>query len=148
MMKFAVSLSLLFVLISSVAFAGGPSSATNQYVSCKVNLGKRTLQPGSTGEMLITLKPSAGIHINLTPPISLTLDSSTTVTPMGSPEIPKKKKFLDVTKPIRQPFTVSPALKPGTVTIKGTVTYYYCSDAEGWCSKFKQPIELSIRVVK
>lgn len=145
-MKLAVCITLALAITCTPFMAGGDVPTANKYVTCRVSINKKSLKPGSTGKLLITLAPARGIHINLNPPIALLLDSSDSVTRKGSPEIPRKEKFLDVAKAIKQAFVLSPASRPGIVTIRGTIIYYYCSDAEGWCSKFKQAIEMPIRV--
>ena len=147
-MKFVISLALIAAVVSSAGRTGDASAARNQYVSCRVELNNNALRPGSTGELLITLVPARGIHINLNPPISFAFEGSSAVTPKGRLEIPKKDKYLDGTKAIRQSFRVPASATPGTMVIRGTIMYYYCSDAQGWCSRFKQPVELSVRVVK
>jgi len=144
------SLVILFFFGNFIAFGGG-TTPTNKYVEYSASLKAVKLKPGATGQLLITLKPQSGIHINLDPPLSVVFDSSTAFAPAGKLDIPamKKKKFLDHTKAISVPFTLARSLTPGTtVTLKGTMTYYYCSDAEGWCSRFKQTVEIQCAVVK
>ena len=51
--------------------------------------------------------------------------------------------FLDL---VKQQFQLSPGAPHGPVTLKGTLTYYFCSDKEGWCSKYKQPVEIALTV--
>lgn len=138
----------LFLLTSGLALSTTPPSTGNKYVQCDVSVNSKKLKAGASGEILISLKPVKGIHINLTPPISLLIDSSSTLHSLDSIRIPKKEKYLDVTKQIRQSFTLAAGLKPGALSIRGTLVYYYCSDAEGWCSKFKQPIDLALTIVK
>jgi hypothetical protein len=142
-------LGIVFLFGSFFVFGG--STSTNKYVEYSAILKPDKLKPGSVGQLLITLKPQRGIHINLDPPLSVILDSSVALISSGKIDIPrmKKEKFLDPTKPIGVPFTLARSLAPGTrVTLKGTLTYYYCSDAEGWCSRFKQPVDIQCTVVK
>jgi hypothetical protein len=140
---FFVSFSLL-----QVSVAGNPSPATNLHVKYSAEIKQQRVKAGSTIDLLIKLQPEKGIHINLEPPLSLALDSSTTTTVKGKLSIPAANKFLDASKPLKQSIVLSSSVKPGKQTIKGILTYYYCSDAEGWCSKFKQPVELTLNVVK
>jgi hypothetical protein len=38
--------------------------------------------------------------------------------------------------------------KPGLHPVKAKLTYYYCSDAEGWCSFANQEFVFNLVVVK
>ncbi len=111
---------------------------------------EKELKSGSKGTILISLRPKHGIHINLETPTSIKFDSSEAFKPTGDLTLPKNPKdnYLDTSKFIQQSITVSKSAKTGAMTIKGIFTYYYCSDEEGWCSKFKQPFELSAKISK
>lgn len=142
---------LSIVLLIGSFFVFGGSTPVNKYVEYSATLKQDKLKPGGSGKLLIALKPQRGIHINLDPPLSVILDSSVALASSGKIEIPKMKreKFLDPRKPISVPFVLAQSLTPGSrVTLKGTLIYYYCSDAEGWCSRFKQPVEIQCTVVK
>ena len=143
-----ITTTLALFIAATLSFAGESPASSNEYVKCTVGLRQRMLKAGATGTILITLEPKKGIHINLTPPISVALDSTGVVVASSTRELPKVKTYLDTSKPIKYSFTLSGALKPGPQVISGVLTYFYCSDADGWCSKFKQPINLKIDVVK
>lgn len=142
--------ALLFLLLAFAAtgLAGGSAARSNEFVECTMSVRPDSLKAGSTGMLLIRLKPKPGIHVNLTPPLKVMLDSTKVITASASRHVPKKKEYLDTTKPIKHAFTLSSKIPPGTSAITGTLTYYYCSDAEGWCSKFTLPIDQKITVVK
>ena len=148
MNKILTALVLSLLLFVSSGLAGGVATRSNEFVECTVSTRPSTLKPGATGMLFITLKPKKGIHVNLTPPLSVIIDSSDVVAASAKREIPKAKKYLNTAKPIRYTFTLSPTARTGEATIKGTLTYFYCSDAEGWCSKFTLPIAQKITVVK
>jgi hypothetical protein len=140
---------ILPLLLSFALIAGGNTSLpTNKYVKYEVSMKEKSFKASSTGTLLISLHPNKGIHINLNPPISITFDSTDVIVKAGSPAIPKVDTVLNAAKPIRLPITLSNRVKPGKVSIKGTILYYYCSDADGWCSRCKQPFELAINVVR
>ncbi len=144
---------LLWLLTATCAltftgFAGEKGPAANTYVKCTVDASHTSIKPGETGVMFVSLKPAKGIHINITPAMGVVFDSAGQVQAGGAMEIPKKETFLDASKPVRIPFVLSTSAKPGTVTVKAALTYYYCSDAEGWCSRYKQPLEVTIKVAK
>ena len=145
---------LIFIIvvlsIPIPCFGGGRTTSDNKYVQVSFSLRERQLRAGSNGLLLINLQPKKGIHVNLEPPPSVTFDTTDVLSAAGKLDVPKseKTKFLDGSRAMKQPFTLSRKLKPGPVTLTGSLTYFYCSDAEGWCSRFKQPVELTINVMK
>jgi hypothetical protein len=143
---FFTSIAVLSFLASTPG-ADKPA-VVNQYVKYAGKLSAASLKPGASGNLLVSLKPAKGIHINLKPALSVRFDSLSEVRPNGDPEIPKKGEYLDAAGNIRIPIIVPASFKSGTASLKAELTYYYCSDAEGWCSRFKQPIELSLTVGK
>ena len=147
-MKYFLTLLQLTLAGSIFVFGSGNPKTDNDYVKTVINLKQQKLKPGASGEILIYLKPKKGIHININPKIEVKLDSSGIIASTGNLVIPQapKTSSLDPAKPIKQSFKLSHNIKPGRAILKGTLTYYYCSDAEGWCSKFKQPVELTIIV--
>jgi hypothetical protein len=140
MKSFLVTTIALLTFFASTAEGTKPFLA-NQYVSCTYKLSTPSLKPGGSGHLLVSLKPVKGIHINLKPVMSVRFDSLSEVRPNGDPEIPKKGEYLDAAGNIRIPIVLPASRKPGSAALRAELTYYYCSDAEGWCSRFKQPIE-------
>ncbi len=138
----------LLILAAVVLAIGGDKPAVNSYVDFGVKLEKTSLRRDSTGTLLLTLKPHKGIHVNTQPGPSFVFDTANGVHASGSLGLSmlEKSTFLDPQKPVRQRFSLAPGVQPGELTIKGTFIYYYCSDAEGWCSRFKQPVEVHLRV--
>ncbi|MFI5253637.1 MAG: hypothetical protein ACHQQQ_14540 [Bacteroidota bacterium] len=119
-------------------------------MSFKIQSKEKTVKAGSTASILISLNPKKGIHINLQTPTSIKFDSSEIVKAAGDLVLPKNANdnYLDISKNIVQKIAISKNAKPGTTTIKGNFTYFYCSDEEGWCSKFKQPFEVVLTIAK
>lgn len=144
--------SAFFLLLFAVSFAiAGDKPATKEYVAVKVTVKEKSLKPGATGTLLISLKPEDGIHINLTPPMSAKVDTGTAFALTGTMKAPAKSDnaaYFDWSKKIEQPFTVSKSVKPGKLMLKGTFAYFFCSDAEGWCNRTKTPFEVSIAIGK
>jgi hypothetical protein len=147
MRSFLCFLTLLSATFGSVR-AGDKPVAVNEHVKYSAETKKKSLKPGEAGEILISLKPVKGIHINLTPPISVRFDTVSGVRQNGVLTIPAHNKFLDDSKKIVVPFLLPATMRPGVTAIKAELTYYYCSDAEGWCSRFKQPVEIPLNVTK
>lgn len=143
-------LIVIVFLFSSSASSGDRPPAQNTYVQFHVQIKEKSLKPGATGELLISLRPQEGIHINLQPAIDVKLDSSALVTLVGKMEVPRQSaaNYLDASMPIRQEFMVPKSAQSGNMRFRGTITYYYCSDAEGWCSRFKQAFLVDLTVAR
>jgi hypothetical protein len=148
-MKSSLILMLaIFTLHAFVAAEEPTKTPVNEHVKFSITLKERSLKTGGAGNLLIRLQPKKGIHINLKPAISIAYDSTGIIARTDTPMIPATDTFLNTSKPIQQHIMLASGLKPGKAVIKGVVTYFYCSDAEGWCSRFKQSFELPVRVVK
>jgi hypothetical protein len=150
-MKSFVIAIIFFLLFPYQLIAGNDkSSPENKYVSCDIVLKQKAIKIGATGDLLISLTPKKGIHINLIPPIDIKFENTKMFTSIEKLNIPQNENttYVDISRPIKQSFTLAKKLKPGTIAMKGTLSYFYCSDAEGWCSKFIQPIDLKITVVR
>ena len=151
-MRSAVLICAALLVVSARANSHPEPGGENNYVSfnASVKQGAR-----ATGSLLFRLSPRKGIHINLDPPMSVSFDSGAPVKPAGKLEVPRMGKFpyLDTARAITQPFTLSihsaeGRTKPPSVTLKGILTYFYCSDAEGWCSRCRQPFAVAVPAAK
>jgi len=80
-MRPAITVLVTVVSFAAVAVSSEKPAAENQYVKFSVALKQPTMAKGSTGALLITLRPQKGIHINLEPPVSVTFDSAAPVEP-------------------------------------------------------------------
>jgi len=138
-------------LLPFLAFSGD-STSSNKYVRYNVEPGRSSMKPGAAGTLRFRLTPQQGIHINTEPAIAFILNDSPDFSLTGKLRFQTVKVdtsvYLDTTKAIRQSFTLAKGAKAGQHVLKATLTYFYCSDAEGWCSRFKQPVEVMVNVVK
>ncbi len=102
------------------------------------------------GKISFTFQPKNGIHINTEPVPEINFDSSTTIIENGKflPLSKTKKEYLETTKPVVYQFTIPKNTSAGKYIIKGELTYFYCSDKEGWCNRFIQSFELPIEIGK
>jgi hypothetical protein len=139
-------LAFLFLFCSFVSFPQTNEDKNNENVDVTVSLKPLEIKPGRTAQLIINFKPKKGIHINLDPPIEIELEKS--FASKGKIEIPKLKKegYLNPEKPLKQTITLKKNISPGTHTLKGKLNYFYCSDSEGWCSRFTQDFKLNIIV--
>ena len=143
------------ILTAILCFVGFPDAGMdiltgNSYVKLEVKLSRETAKPGGSGEIRITFAPVEGIHVNADPPVEFRFDSTSEVVLQGTPRlvVDKRTGYLSTAAQVKQGFLVPRTVKPGTQQLKGVITYYYCSDTEGWCTKFTQPVELSLTIIK
>ncbi|MBA4312444.1 MAG: hypothetical protein C0417_07420 [Chlorobiaceae bacterium] len=146
--KSLVPILLLFVL-TSVAFCADQKKI-NEFVDVKVSLKQKEVKPGSTCDLLIRFKPKQGIHINFEPPISVKFDSTLYLNKVEKLIIPRKPKqeYFDHKQDLIQKFSITKDTPPGDIVLKGTLIYFYCSGSDGWCSRYKHPFEVSVKVKK
>jgi len=139
-----------FLLLSSFTFVDDPKANSNPNVGVWTHVSRATFKPGDTGEITITIAPAEGYHVNANPPVEFGLDAPKTIMLKGvlSQVTDKNNGYLSTRSPLRQTFYVPSTVKPGAHTLKGMVTYFYCSDVEGWCQRFRQPIALSFTVAQ
>lgn len=149
-MRFAVAIFVSHLIFTTHATSGSGESRANTYVKFSATLRRVAAADRATGALQFNLRPQKGIHVNLDPPMSVTFDSTAPVKAAGKLEVPRMEKFpyLDTSKAIVQRFTIAKQPKPGAVILTGILTYFYCSDAEGWCSKFKQPFAVTLPVTR
>jgi hypothetical protein len=89
-------------------------------------------------------------HITGDPPLTVKLEKNQFISLQGKPDISTDKEsgFLSTSSPVEQAFHVSKKARPGEHILKGTIVYYFCSDTEGWCTRFAQPITLKLNIQK
>lgn len=101
----------------------------------------------NTGEVAVTFAPrDPDVNINATPPPQLKLDASQKV--LAERPAPRRaaseEKYLDTTFPFLFPVAVLGTLH-GEQSVKGSVTYYYCSHRAGWCRKGVADLEFPVK---
>ncbi|MBI5475238.1 MAG: hypothetical protein HY964_00710 [Ignavibacteriales bacterium] len=147
MNKFIIIIFALIILTISSTFSNDQGKK-NDMVDVQIKLKQNELPAGSTGEIEIKFKPKKDIHINFEPPISVKFDSSSLFSKVEKLNVPRKPKeeYLNTSKPVTQKFTLSKNIHPGKQTVKGTLIYFYCSGSDGWCSRFKYPFEVTLKI--
>jgi hypothetical protein len=142
------------ILITSLFLGGynqngpGKSPAENEHVGVSIILKHKTMAVGDSNEILINFKPEDQYFINTDPHVSIKLDSNKIIASVGKIQIQKGKKpdYVNTSQPVKLQIMLRKNVKKGAHELKGTLTYFFCSDADGWCSKFKQPFTLKITV--
>lgn len=139
---------LIFLSLLPGSVICDESKKTNEFVDVQLTLSRKEARPGSTLDLVVKFKPKEGIHINLDPPVSLKFDSSAFLSKVEKLKMPKQNKgeYLDTKKELVQKFSLSKNIKAGEIALKGTLVYFYCSASEGWCSRFKHPFEIKVKV--
>ena len=141
----------ILLLLLSCAFAGGAGEwKENTYVRTVVLLSHQTMRPGEKGEILVTFMPIDGIHVNVRPPVKIRVDSGKILSLNGAikQSVDGSTGYLAPGVPVKQAFRIDAHARAGEYGIKGTCTYFFCSDTEGWCTRFSQPIELTLTITK
>jgi len=138
--------AIFLLLVSPAALAGDPSP--NDYVRLEVRPAPATMRPGSSGVIELHFFPAGGIHVNADPTVQFSLDSASALQLTGKPAMTTDTStgYLSAAVPVKQNVALRKPTAPGSLTVKGTVTYFYCSDSEGWCNRQKQPVEFTIVV--
>src|SRR5262245_43290960 len=104
-MKYCIISVILLLTASHIVVAW--ETPTNEYVKFTVALKEKSSRSGTTANLLFRLQPKKGIHINLKPPIKIVFDSTGTMVKAGKAVIPQADTFLNVSKPIQQPITLT-----------------------------------------
>jgi len=129
----------------------------NEYIKISVKVDKDSLKAGGQGKLLFTIKPNVGFHVNVEPPIALELADSKNFILLNKKFVPDSTikaittkdgyKIFNPEAPVVFAFKVAKSLKPGKYTLQAKLTYYYCSDAEGWCSFSTENFSVKINVI-
>ncbi|MFQ5798097.1 MAG: hypothetical protein ACE5H0_05300 [Bacteroidota bacterium] len=142
------ALSLAFVAVLFLGLDGSADDKQNRHVRIDVSVEPSSLILGAKGEIRIQFHPFDGIRINTVPPTELNLAEGSPLTLIGEPAVPTDPTtgYLDASKPMTYTFAVSKTARPGTTKVNGTLVYYYCSDKEGWCLRWKDNVSLTLSI--
>ncbi len=95
-----------------------------------------------------SFEPVVGIHVNTNPLFELKLEKNSVFEIIGKPQFQKNEKdYLDSNIPVEFSFKTKNGTNTGTQKLKGKLNYFYCSDKDGWCNRFSQPIDVIIEVI-
>lgn len=121
---------------------------TNDHVTVEMRSPSK-LALAKLGAITFHFIPIDGIHVNTEPMFELKLDKESQFEISGEPRYAKNEKaYLDITKPIEFSVKTKSGTKPGTYQLKAKLYYFYCSDKEGWCNRFSQPVECTVTVTR
>jgi hypothetical protein len=142
-------ITLLSLLLAAFLSAAEKNTfTTNDHVKVEM-LSPSKISSTKNGVIKLFLSPTDGIHINTEPMFELKLEKDSHFELAGEPRFTKnEKEYLDTNKPVEFTIKVKNGVQPGKHLLKAKFYYFYCSDKEGWCNRFTQPIDLTITVTK
>jgi hypothetical protein len=105
------------------------------------------LKAGTPQNLMLLFHPKKGIHINVDPAITITMEKNQVAESVGKITAPKDANgYLDASKPVLVSMTPSASAPKGKHTLKMKVVYFLCSDAEGWCNRDEQSLDVPVTV--
>ena len=134
-------------LAALVFVVAGTSSAPSTHfdVSALFVPGKAA----GTGEVAVSFVPrDPDVQVNEYPAPRLKLDASQKVLAekpftAAPPPPPGQTAYLDLSFPLVFPVAVS--APSSSATVKGSLTYFYCSKRAGWCRKGTADLEIPVK---
>jgi len=134
------------------AAADGDAAAASRSAASEHFAVSAQFRPGKaagTGEVAVTFAPrDPDVHVNATPAPRLKLDTAQKILadkPGPRPAAgPPDEKYLDLTFPVVFPVAVVAAPR-APQSVKGSLTYYYCSERQGWCRKGTALVEIPVK---
>jgi hypothetical protein len=143
-----ISCALLFALAGPLVSpdtgsAGEAGGSPHFAITAQYRPGKAA----GAGEVEVTFAPrDPDVKVNATPAPKLKLDPGQKV--LAEKAEPRRaapaEKYLDTTFPVVFPVSVLGSAA-GAQTVKGSLTYYYCSHREGWCRKGTADLEIPVK---
>lgn len=147
---FAAAVLALSALTASAQSTTTPAQASEPGPDVRISVSvlNDTLAPGASSEIRILFTPAKGFHVNAVPAMALEFDSASPARADAGIVIPTDTAtgYLEATLPVRQPFTLPKRAGRGPATLEGTLIFYYCSDAEGWCRRERMRFVLPVVV--
>jgi hypothetical protein len=138
----ASSITAALIMIAAWTLTAQP----NQHVTLRVKASPE-MKPGRAQNIALLFHPKKGIHINLDPSITVTLEKNTVADAVGTIVGSKDAHgYLDSSKPVLVNVTPRADSPKGTHTLKMKVMYFLCSDAEGWCNREEQLLDVPVTV--
>ncbi len=141
-MKAFFTAVLTTVFIATAALCAQP----NPHVRLEAK-GPAVMKIGAASDVQIFFRPKKGIHINYDPSPEVEAAKHSVAAAVGTPKAAKDAKdYLDTSKPLVVPVTLGAGAPKGRQTLKLRVVYFLCSDADGWCNRDEQTVEISVTV--
>ena len=145
MISFALALAF-----AGAGYAGAESPSSTEAGTSPHFAVSAQFRPGKaagTGEVAVTFAPKdPDVKINTAPPPRLKLDEGqkVLVEKVAAKKAAPEEKYLDLTFPVVFPVAVNAPVS-SEQTVKGALTFYYCSHREGWCRKGTADLEIPVK---
>ncbi len=141
-----IFLSLSLLIPNQLQAQSGEAWQTSEsFVSVHVLAVPETVRSGGQLELHLFFHTREGIHVNANPPVELKLLTPGVTVRRLSNKGKDTMTYIPLDQPVRFR-TKLPYSMHGMVSLKGAVRYFFCSDAEGWCTRAKEPFEVTIFV--
>ncbi len=146
---------LIFYLLINVAYA-----VAGENVKITARAAPDTVRVGKETRLLFQMQPQEGLHLNVEPAITLELIDAKNFALVAKKFTPDSTSKTLTTKdgykifdprhaqPVSFAVKVEKGAKPGRYPLRAKLTYYYCSDAEGWCSFAHEEFVINLVVLK
>lgn len=141
MMALLVALLLLFSPNEKQTLSG------NDHVTVEMSSPAKLVLKSTAGvSFLFTPKP--GIHVNTQPAVDLRLEKDAPVEISGTPQMQKNAQgYLETQTPVIFTLKAKSSVKPGRTVVRGKINYFFCSEKDGWCNRYSQPVEFRIEII-
>jgi len=153
-MRIAVVLIAAFFFVTTAfAWDGDEVKITAQAVKDTVRAGRET-------KLVFQMQPQEGFHVNVEPPIKLALLDAKNFTLVAEKFVPAANAKIVTTEdgykifdpqhaqPVTFAVKIAKGARPGKYPVKTKLTYYFCSDKDGYCSFKNQEFVFNLVVVK
>ena len=147
-----LTLALLAVLAPHAAVAAKERRPPPK-LQVKTDQQPSAAVPGSPASLAVSLIPPDGVVLNRYPGIKIVFEAS----PGLRPDVPElfagsrqpiedpEQFYYDTKKPLRLDFVAVDGAATRR-TLRGTLSYFYCVKASGFCAPGRQKIELPVKV--
>lgn len=134
------------LLLWAAASPGTGAAAQDAHVTIALK-APAAITAGSSGTIQILFRPKKGIHINADPAIEVAPEANPVIASVTAITPSKNSKgYVDASKPVKASASVAASAPKGVHTVKMKVTYFLCSDAEGWCNRGEQTVDMRVTV--
>lgn len=145
-------MSILAALLLFVIPALAPAPSGHEHVGLAASFERNA--SGGEADIVVRFMPlEAAIQVNADPAPRLTLDAQQRVLDESARPVPPPPRaafpngrYVDTQHGARFPVRVSVAAPKGRHSVRASVLYFYCSQAEGWCRRAQDDVEVSVTV--
>lgn len=150
---------VVFLLAAFFYITAAPAQEPEE-VKITAQTAKDTVRAGRETQFIFHLQPAEGFHVNVEPQIKLALVETKDFTLASEKFTPDKNAKTLTTEdgylifdpkqaqPVAFTVKVAKGLKPGKYPVKAKLTYFFCSDKDGFCSFKSREFVFNLVVTK